>query len=158
VKFFEPEEIEAMMRKLISTCAIWSILPARLSLGIIFIAHGAQKVFGSFGGPGLAKWMTLSQLAPFPLRPAWLWLAADALGELLGGILIFFGLFTRVGAFLICCAMLTAIVAVHWPNFFITNRGFEYPMILIAVAVSLLIGGGGQASIDLYLTKRSNAK
>lgn len=143
-----------MIRKLTFTFATWSTLPLRLALGIVFIAHGSQKVFGAFAGPGLAKWMTLTQLAPFPLRPAALWLAADALGEFIGGTLILLGLFTRIGAFIICCAMVTAIVAVHWPNFFITNRGFEYPMTLIAVALSLLIIGGGRASIDLYLSRR----
>src|SRR5438445_6753604 len=147
--------MKTMIRRLTSTFATWSTLPLRLSLGIVFIAHGAQKVFGSFSGPGLARWTLLTQLAPFPLRPAWFWLGADALGELIGGLLIFFGLFTRIGAFLICCAMLTAIVAVHWPNFFITNRGFEYPMTLIGISVSLLITGGGRPSIDLYLSKWS---
>jgi putative oxidoreductase len=83
-----------------------------------------------------------------------LWLAADALGELIGGLLILVGLFTRLGAFIICFAMLTATIGIHWPNFFITNNGFEYPLALIAITVSLLITGGGNASIDLYLSRR----
>lgn len=144
-----------MTKRLTSTFATWSTLPLRFVLGIVFIAHGCQKVFGTFGGPALVKWISLSKLAPFPLRPTWFWLGADALGELIGGLLIFFGLFTRIGAALICCAMLTAILAVHWPNFFITNNGFEYPMTLIGMSVSLLITGGGRASVDLYLSKWS---
>jgi putative oxidoreductase len=143
-----------MLKRLTATFATWSTLPSRLALGIVFTAHGTQKVFGTFAGPGLARWITLTRLAPFPLRPAWLWLAADALGELIGGILIVMGLLTRIGAIIICCAMLTAIVAVHWPNFFITNNGFEYPLTLIGVALSLLITGGGHASIDRYLSNR----
>jgi putative oxidoreductase len=143
-----------MLRKLTATFATWSTLPSRLALGIVFTAHGAQKVFGTFGGPGISRWMTLTRLAPFPMRPAWLWLAADALGELIGGILILLGLFTRIGAIIICCAMLTAIFAVHWPHFFIMSNGFEYPLTLIGVALSLFIIGGGRASIDRYLSNR----
>lgn len=143
-----------MLKKLTATSAIWSTLPLRLAIGVVFIAHGSQKVFGTFGGPGLSKWMTLTRLAPFPLRPASLWLAADALGELIGGLLILLGLFTRLGAFIICCAMLTATIGIHWPHFFITSNGFEYPLTLIGITVSLLITGGGNASTDLYLTRR----
>jgi len=93
------------LRRLTATFATWATLPPRLALGIVFIAHGAQKVFGSFGGPGLAKWTSLAQLAPFPLRPTCYELGADAVGEFIGGILILLGLFTRLGAFIICCAM-----------------------------------------------------
>jgi len=146
--------MKTVLKKLTATSAIWSTLPLRLAIGVVFIAHGSQKVFGTFSGPGLSRWMTLTRLAPFPLRPAWLWLAADALGELIGGLLIFLGLFTRLGAFIICCAMLTATIGIHWPHFFITNNGFEYPLTLIAITVSLLITGGGNASIDLYLSRR----
>jgi putative oxidoreductase len=145
--------MNSLLKKLITTFATRSTIPLRLALSIVFVAHGSQKVFGTFGGPALFKWMTLTKLAPFPLRPAWLWLAADALGELIGGLLVFSGLFTRIGAALICCAMLTATFGIHWPNFFLTNNGFEYPLALIGVAASLLITGGGWASIDLWLSK-----
>jgi putative oxidoreductase len=146
--------VKGFIYKLTMTFATWTTLPLRLAVGIVFIAHGAQKVFGTFGGPALRKWMTLTPLAPSLMRPAWFWLAADALGEFIGGVLILLGLFTRVGAFLIFCAMLTAIIHVHWPNFFLTNKGFEYPMTLLAVTVSLMITGGGRASIDRYIADR----
>ena len=146
--------MKSLLKKLTSTTGIWSTIPLRLALEVVFVGHGAQKVFGTFGGPGLAKWMTLTKLAPSLMRPAAFWLAADALGELIGGLLILLGLCTRLGAFLICCAMLTAIAHVHWPNFFLTNNGFEYPLLIIGVALSLLITGGGRASIDLWLSKR----
>jgi len=138
-----------------STTSTWGTVPLRLALGVIFIAHGSQKVVGKVGGPGWSKWTSLSRLAPFPcMRPAWLWLAADALAEFVGGILILLGLFTRVGAFLIACAMLTAIIGIHWPKFFADNRGFEYPMALLAMALALLITGGGQASVDRMIGSR----
>jgi len=88
------------------------------------------------------------------MRPTWLWLGAAALSELVGGLLVAFGLLTRVGAFLIGCVMLTAIVGVHWPGgFFAANRGYEYPLSLLAMAVALIIAGGGQASVDKALTR-----
>ncbi len=135
-----------MFRRLISTSATWATVPLRLAMGVIFIAHGSQKVLGSFSGPGF-KAFTSGQ-TPFPfMRPEWLWLGAAAVSELLAGIFVFLGLLTRVGAFLIICVMLTAIVGVHWPGFF-APRGIEYPMSLLAIALALLISGGGMASVD----------
>jgi len=116
------------------------------------IAHGAQKVLGSFNGPGFNTY--ISGATPFGfMRPTWFWLAAAALSELVGGILIAIGFLTRIGAFFIACVMLTAIVGVHWGGgFFAANRGYEYPLSLLAMALGLLIAGGGQASVDRALT------
>ena len=143
-----------MLRKLTATSASWFTLPLRLTLGVIFIAHGLQKVVGTFNGPGWAKWTSMSQLAPFPfMRPQWLWLGAAAVGELVGGILVLLGLLTRLGAFLITCSMLTAIIGVHWPAFF-GPAGMEFALACLGGALALLVSGGGQASIDLMLGKR----
>ena len=76
-------------------------------------------------------------------------MGAAALSELIGGILLIFGLLTRVGAFFIACTMLTAVIAVHWPKFFAPG-GFEYPLTLLAGCLALLISGGGAASVDLF--------
>ena len=87
------------------------------------------------------------------MRPAWLWLAIAALSELVGGLLVGLGFLTRVGAFFIACTMLTAVAGVHWTNgFFAGNRGYEYPLSLLAMAIALVIAGGGQASIDKSLS------
>jgi putative oxidoreductase len=87
------------------------------------------------------------------MRPAWLWLAIAALSELVGGIFVGLGFLTRVAAFFIACVMLTAIIGVHWPGgFFAANRGYEYPLSLLGMAIALLIAGGGQASIDKGLS------
>ena len=138
-----------MFRKLIATSSVWFPLPIRLALGAVFVAHGAGKVLGSFNGPGLSKF--IANPAPFPfMRPAWLWMGAAAVSELLGGILVFLGLLTRLGAFLLFCTMLTAIVGVHWPKFFMP-AGLEFSMSLLAMSLALLISGGGKASIDLGL-------
>ena len=87
------------------------------------------------------------------MRPAWLWMGAAALAELIGGALVLLGLFTRLGAFLIVCVMLAAIIGVHWPVFF-APKGFEFPLALLGIALSLLISGGGQASIDQKISRR----
>jgi putative oxidoreductase len=142
-----------MLRKLLATTPTWITIPLRLGLGVVMIAHGAQKVLGSFGGPGFTGF--ISGNTPFSfMRPTWLWLAAAAFSEFLGGILLIVGLLTRLSAVLIACVMLTAVVGVHWPNFFASKRGYEYPLILLAMSVALLISGGGIASIDLALSGR----
>jgi putative oxidoreductase len=142
-----------MLRRLTSTSSTWMTLPLRLALGAIFIGHGAQKVFGSFNGPGWAKWTSMSPAVPFSfMRPNNWWLGAAALSELIGGVLILLGLLTRVGAFLIVCTMLTAIKLL-WPAFF-APPGIELPVALLGGALALLIGGGGQASVDRMLSGR----
>ena len=140
-----------MFRRLAATSATWFALPIRLGLAAVMIAHGAQKVLGSFSGPGFKTF--IGGTTPFGfMRPTWLWLAAAALSELVGGLLVGLGFLTRVGAFCIACVMLTAILGVHLPNgFFAANRGYEYPLALLAMALALLISGAGQASVDRAL-------
>lgn len=136
-----------MFRRLIATTPTWITVPLRLALGIIFFAHGAQKVFGMWGGPGWGKF-TAGQ-TPFPfMRPTIFWLGAAALSELVGGLFVLFGLLTRVGAFFLACTMLTAMLGVHWGSFFLQNRGIEYTVALLGMSLALLIAGGGQASVD----------
>ncbi len=140
-----------MFKRLIETWRTWATLPLRLTLGLIFIAHGAQKVFGVWGGPGLQKFVAGNP--PFGwMKPAWLWMGAAAFAELLGGVLVLIGLLTRVGAFLIITVMLAAMLGVHWAGgFFGTNApipGIEYTVALTGAALALLITGGGRASVD----------
>src|SRR5215470_11238464 len=104
-----------MFRKLIATSSTWFTLPVRLALAAVMIAHGSQKVLGSFNGPGFKTF--ISGNTPFAfMRPAWLWLGAAALSELVGGLLVGLGFLTRAGAFFIACVMLTAITGIHWPK------------------------------------------
>jgi putative oxidoreductase len=143
-----------MLRRLTSTSSSWVTVPLRLSLGAIFIGHGAQKVLGQFGGPGWARWITMNQFVPFSfMRPTGLWLGAAALAELTGGVLVLLGLLTRVGALLITCVMLTAIIGVHWPTFF-GSTGMELAVACLGSALALLIAGGGQASVDRIISAR----
>lgn len=138
-------------RRLTRTSASWATLPLRIGLGSAMFAHGAQKVLGLWGGRGLDAW--LSGMTPFKfMQPAWIWLGAAALAEFLGGILILIGFLTRPAAFLIACTMLTAVVGFHWRNgFFLAEGGFEYAGVLLGIAISLLISGGGNGSVDQRL-------
>ena len=145
-----------MFRKLIATTPNWVTVPIRLALGAVMIGHGAQKVLGSFGGPGFEKFVSGSTPFAF-MKPTWFWLGAAAVSELVGGLLIVIGLLTRVGAFFVACTMLTAIVGVHW-GFFFAPRGFEYPLSLLGMAFALLIAGGGMASVDLALSRSSGGR
>jgi putative oxidoreductase len=140
-----------MLSALVKTSQNWTTLPIRLALGAVMFAHGAQKVFGVWGGPGLERWT--SQASPFPeMRPAWLWLGAAALSEFIGGALVMIGLYTRIGAFFIACVMLVAIFGVQWRyGFFIEAGGFEFPLALLGMAIALMISGGGAASIDAQM-------
>ena len=139
-----------MFRKIIATAPTWITVPVRLALGTIFIAHGAQKVFGLWGGRGLSAY--IEGTPPFGfMRPGWLWLAAAAFAEFLGGILVLLGFLTRFGALGIGIVMLVATLGVHWGAFFMNNRGIEFTFALLAMAIALMIAGGGQASIDRLL-------
>jgi putative oxidoreductase len=139
-----------MFQKLIRTSPVWFTLPLRLALGAVFVAHGAQKVFGVWGGPGLAQFA--AGQAPLGLTPGWLWMGAAAVVELVGGALVLTGLMTRLGALLIVPVMLVAMFGVHWAGgFFITNKpmpGVEYTVALVGMALALLISGGGRLSLD----------
>ena len=139
-----------MFRKLVVTAPTWINLPLRLALGAIFIAHGGGKMFGWFGGKGLNAF--LSNAPPFEfMRPAWLWMGAAAISELLGGVLVLMGLLTRLGAMLIAFVMLAAMFGLHLKKGFFLPEGYEYTMALLSMALALIIAGGGQLSLDQKL-------
>jgi putative oxidoreductase len=149
-----------MFRKLIATSPTWATLPLRLFLAVSFIGHGAQKVFGALGGPGLSKFASGGEAMTLGLRPAWLWLGAAAFAELLGGISLLLGLVTRVGAFLILCTMVVALI-LGWQKtgaFFIQNQGIEPVYWLIGMALALVIAGGGRASVDESIQASSRGR
>jgi putative oxidoreductase len=147
IRLKENRKVTVMLRRITATSATWATVPLRLALGVAFIGHGAQKVLGSFGGPGLAKFTSFP--APFSfMRPGAAWMGAAAFAELLGGVSVLLGLFTRLGAFLIVCVMLTAIFGVLLPKGFFAPEGMELALAFLAMALSLLILGGGQLSVD----------
>lgn len=138
---------------LLSTSAAWSLLIVRLFLGVIFFAHGAQKVFGWFGGPGLKGTIAYFQSA-LHVPPALAVLAA--LTECFGGLAVFAGALTRLAALGLVVVMLVAIATVHGRNGFFLNmsqqpgkgHGIEFNLALIGMALALVVGGGGAMSVD----------
>ncbi|HMV82702.1 MAG TPA: DoxX family protein [Blastocatellia bacterium] len=137
-----------MAGRLTTTINTWALFPLRLALGAIFFAHGAQKIFGVWGGRGLTAWAEAT--APFPfLQPAWAWMSAAAFAEFFGGLMVMLGFLTRIGALMIAGVMGVALVGVHWKNgFFLTSGGYEYTLALLAMALTLVIAGGGNGSVD----------
>ncbi|HSL23535.1 MAG TPA: DoxX family protein [Vicinamibacterales bacterium] len=145
-----------MFRSLIATREDVVALVLRLALGIVMFPHGAQKVFGWFGGFGLSGTTAFFQSMGIPYIFAVLAIAAEFLGSL--GLLA--GFLTRIAALGIAAVMLTATFMVHWPIGFFMNwsgtlkgEGFEYHLLAIGIAVALMIRGGGTASVDRALTR-----
>lgn len=138
---------QSLISRVMSTRAGWAPLALRLPVGIIFAAHGAQKLFGWFGGYGLtgtAQWMESIGLAPGVLMVL---LAGGA--EFFGGLALIVGLLVRPAALALSVAMLVAIFTVHISHgLFMSNNGYEFALALLAASVSLLISGGGSASLD----------
>lgn len=138
--------------RLLFTNAGWAPLALRVPVGIIFAAHGAQKLFGWFGGHGLegtGQWMASIGLAPGYLMAS---LAGGA--EFFGGLALVLGLLVRPAAAVLAFAMLVAIFSVHIAHgLFISNNGYEFALALLAVSVSLMFSGAGRASVDAALIR-----
>ncbi len=146
-----------LLNKLTTTTAGFDTLPVRLAAGVIFSAHGAQKLFGWFGGYGLegtAGWMASIGLAPGTLFAA---LAGGA--EFFGGLLLIVGLLVRPAALVLAFTMLVALFWVHFENgLFMSNNGYEFALALLAVSVALLLRGAGSFSADRLLQARLAAQ
>lgn len=127
-------------------------LVLRLPVAIIFMAHGAQKLFGWFGGHGLegtGQWM-----ASIGLEPGYLMALGAGSAEFLGGLALLIGLLTRPAAVALAFTMIVAIVTVHIDNgLFMSNNGYEFGLALLAASVSLALSGGGRFSVDQPLHK-----
>jgi putative oxidoreductase len=123
------------------------LLVIRLVFGLTVAAHGAQKLFGWFGGPGLEGFGGfLEQLGIAP-GSRWSWTAA--LGEFGGGLLVALGLLSPLGNFLVIGSMLTAILVVHLPQgFFNQKGGVEFPFLIAAAMLGLSLTGPGSWSLD----------
>lgn len=140
------------INKILATNDSFSALALRLPLGIIFAAHGAQKLFGWFGGYGLAgtgQWMESIGLGPGVLMAA---LSGSA--EFFGGLALIIGLLVRPAALVLAATMVVAIFTVHFSNgLFMSNNGYEFGLALLAGSVSLLISGAGRLSLDRRIAR-----
>lgn len=124
----------------------WTIV--RVATGLILMPHGAQKLFGWFGGGGLTGTAQYFEQT-FGLYPGLLFAGAAGLTEFVGGLFLAIGFLTRLSAAAVVALMSYAVVAVHWSNgFFWTSGGIEYPLLWGLVALAIVIRGGGAYSVD----------
>jgi putative oxidoreductase len=143
-----------MFKKLVSTTDDRTLTLMRLVLGVVFFAHGAQKMLGWFGGYGFHATMAFFRHGGMPAALAFLVICT----EFFGGLGLIVGLLTRIGALGITGLMLGAIFMVHLPNGFFMNwmgnqkgEGIEYHLLAIAISAALLVRGAGAFSLDRIL-------
>ncbi len=129
------------------------LLLLRLIFGFTFAAHGAQKLFGWFGGSGITGFASTLELLnlDFQIPVAMAYLVGIV--EFVGGILVFFGLFTRVSAFFLAGNMAVAVLLVHLPYGFFLNPGgpdgMEFALIMFGIALCLIFSGAGRYALDV---------
>ncbi|WHY94600.1 DoxX family protein [Neobacillus cucumis] len=126
------------------------LLIIRLVIGVLFIGHGAQKLFGWFGGYGLKG--TGGWFESIGMKPGVTMALFAGLAEFIGGILFALGYLTPVAGILIAGTMAMAIIKVHAPNgLWATANGYEYNLTLLAVAIGIALIGPGQYALDSFL-------
>jgi putative oxidoreductase len=126
-----------------------SLLIVRVVSGVIFAAHGAQKLFGAFGGMGLAKTVEMMGPLGYPVT----------IGEFFGGLGLVVGFLCRFSAASLIVIMLGAIAMVHGQHgFFLSNQGFEYNLALIGLLAPILLLGPGRYAIGRYLPLPRSSK
>ena len=123
----------------------------RIALGAILIPHGCQKLFGWFGGAGFARFSQIFDGIGY--KPGAFWVAVVALTELVGGLMLIFGLFTRFAALAVVIFMINAVHFTSAKGFFWTAQGSEFSILLLVVALVFMIKGGGDYSIDKSMSK-----
>lgn len=145
--------MKALIVKTLTSVSSFAPLALRIPIGIILIAHGAQKLFGWFGGYGLegtGQWM-----ASIGLTPGYLMALMAGSSEFFGGLFLLLGLLTRPTALVLSFTMVVAIFSVHIGNgLFLANNGYEFGLALLAATVSLAISGAGKLSLDNLLANR----
>jgi putative oxidoreductase len=126
------------------------LLLIRLVIGVLFIGHGAQKLFGWFGGYGLKG--TGGWFESIGMKPGVTVALMAGLTELVGGVLFALGLVTPLGGILIAATMVIAIAKVHGANgLWSTSNGYEYNLVLLAVTIGIALVGPGQYALDAFL-------
>ena len=129
----------------------FAALILRVPVGLILAAHGAQKLFGWFGGYGLEG--TGQWLASIGLEPGYLMALLAGGAEFFGGLALVLGLLTRPAALVTAFTMLVAIFSVHIGNgLFMDNNGYEYALTLFVVSLSLAVQGAGRFALDNVLS------
>jgi putative oxidoreductase len=144
------------MKKLMSTGNDVALTILRVVLGVVFLAHGSQKMLGLFGGFGFHATMGFFTHMGMPAPLAFLIICT----EFFGGLGLIVGLLTRIASLAVAGLMIGAIFMVHLPNGFFMNwmgnqkgEGFEFHLLALAMAAALLLRGGGAFSLDRTLSK-----
>lgn len=141
-----------LIQRALATESGWGPLVLRVPVGFIFVAHGAQKLFGWFGGYGLEG--TGGFMASLGLNPGTLMAALAGGAEFVGGLALILGLLVRPAAAALAFTMVVAIFSVHFQNgLFLSNNGYEFGLALFAASLSLAFTGAGRASLDALFTK-----
>lgn len=146
-----PRNLYAMSTSARALSADLGILIIRVIIGVVFMYHGAQKLFGVFDGHGMeafAGHLAAMEKFTVPMPTVSAWLAA--LAEFAGGLFILFGLVTRIAVIPVIFTMIVA-VAVHWPEFSAGKGGYEYPLTLLLVMVGIGLMGPGRFSLDHFI-------
>jgi putative oxidoreductase len=139
-----------IINRILATDPALAPLALRVPVGIIFIAHGAQKLFGWFGGYGLEG--TGKFMASIGLEPGYLMALLAGGAEFFGGIALLLGLLVRPASVVLAFTMLVAIFGVHFSKgLFMSNGGYEFGLALLAVSVALAVSGAGRFSVDAAL-------
>lgn len=145
--------MRSQINKIATTATGLDTLPLRVGAGVIFAAHGAQKLFGWFDGHGLEG--TAGWMASIGLEPGLLMATMAGSAEFFGGLLLIIGLLVRPAAFMLAITMIVAITTVHLQNgLFMANNGYEFGLALLAVSVGLIFRGAGSLSLDMLLQPR----
>jgi putative oxidoreductase len=146
-----------MIKKLFQTDDDLALFILRVLLGLVFFPHGAQKVFGWFGGHGFSAAMT-SFTVNLGIPAFFAFLAI--LAESLGAVALLTGFLTRIAAFGLTCNMVVAVFMIHLKNGFFMNwlgnqkgEGIEYHILVVAITLALMIKGGGKWSADRLIAK-----
>ena len=140
-----------IVNRMLATDHSAGALVRRIPIGIIFAAHGAQKLFGWFGGYGLEG--TGQFFGSIGLNPGYVMALLAGAAEFFGGLALIFGLLVRPAAASLAFTMLVAIFAVHFSKgFFMDKGGYEYALALFAASLALLFSGAGRLSVDRAIT------
>ncbi|MBI5101633.1 MAG: DoxX family protein [Nitrospirae bacterium] len=140
-----------MLKRILGTDDSYALLVLRIMLALVFFPHGAQKVFGWFGGNGFSPTLGFFVSKGIPAALAFLAIMAESVGV----AALFAGLFTRVAALGIAVNMIICAAGNHVQNGFFMNwtgkqqgEGFEFHILAVAISLALIIGGGGRWSVD----------
>ncbi len=149
--------MSSSMRTLLATEESWSLLVIRLMLGIVFFAHGSQKLLGWFGGYGFSG--TMGYFTQQIGVPAFIGFLVIMI-EFFGSLALIVGFLARLAALGVTAVMLGAIFTVHIHNGFFMNwsgqqagEGYEYHLLVLAMCLAIMIGGAGAASVDRALSR-----